>query len=277
MGATALLAHRYTAFQPQSAAIRLQGMPARETAAFLTDAETETAASVLKMMWPGRAAAVLDHFTIDRKVRVLEKLDLTTIVVFLRQLTEDSRAELIDALPESFGRRVRQALASRPGTAGFVVDSTVTAFDADTTVSEARARGSDPRLPYLYVVSPEHQLVGVVHRRDLERSDDSATLRSLMNARVQTVPATTSVAGLLGHNAWSTFDALPVVGARGVFLGVIRHKSLRSKPGVKAGTPASATAVTALLDLGEVYWSGLFSAIETFASAGRTEAQGDTQ
>jgi hypothetical protein len=35
--------------------------------------------------------------------------------------------------------------------------------------------------------------------------------------------------------------------------------------------------VTALLDLGEVYWSGLYSAIEALASVGSVDDRGDTQ
>ena len=96
-----------------------------------------------------------------------------------------------------------------------------------------------------------------------------------MHAPVQSVSATTPLAGLLEHGAWSTLDALPVIDGRGAFLGVIRHKSLRAKPEMSVRVPEPATALSALLDLGEVYWTGLFSAIETVATAGSTDAKGD--
>lgn len=277
MGALDVLARRHATAHPLSAARRLQEHPAETAALFLADLEPGITAVVLGKMSPGNAAAILDRFTIDGTVRVLETLDLATTVMLLRQLSVDSRAAIVDALPASLGRRVSEALAFRRGTVGSIVDSTVTAFDVDAPVSEVRVLGPDPRLPYVYVVGPEHQLVGVVHRRDLERTDADVKLRSIMRTRLQTVAADAPLAGLANHSAWSMFDTLPVVDSRDTFIGIIQHKSLRTLPQISEGEAGSRTAVTALLDLGEVYWSGLFSAIEALASIGPTGVQGEVQ
>jgi magnesium transporter len=275
MGASFSIARRYATAHPEAAAKRLSSIPAEGAAAFLADVEPEVAAIVLKRMWPGSADAVLAHLAIDSKVRVVETLDLTNVVVLLRQMQDDSRDAIIDALPEPLGRRVRHALALRPGTAGSVVDSSVSPFHVEATVAEVRSLGTDPRIPYLYVVDPEHRLVGVIHRRELEQADDRVALRSIMNTRVQTITATAPLAGLLNHGAWSHLDALPVIDARGTFLGIIRHKSLRASPHASAGASRSVAAVEALLDLGEVYWSTLYSAVETFAAIGPARVNGD--
>ena len=51
-------------------------------------------------------------------------------------------------------------------------------FDGDVTVGEALARGPDPRLSYLYVIDREYRLVGVIHRGELENSEeDEVTLK----------------------------------------------------------------------------------------------------
>lgn len=268
MGATASLAHRYTAAHPQSAAKCLQALPPDEAAAFLTDAEPGTVAAVVKKMSPRAATTVLEHFAVDRKAQIIEMLDLTTIVVMLRQQSVESRDTVIKALPASLGRRVRHALALRPGTVGSVVDSTVAAFHADTTVAEVRAIGSDPRLSCLYVVGPEHRLIGVLHRRDLETADSEQRLQAIMSPRVQAISATAPLAGLLNHSAWFALDVLPVVDDRGAYVGVVRHKSLRASPQGSKPASGSPTAVSALLELGEVYWSGLFSVIDALASPG---------
>jgi magnesium transporter len=271
------LAHRYATVHPGAAAKRLQELASDEAAAFLAGLEPNAAAVVVAELWPQTAAAILDHFPLDHAAKILEKLNLSRTVALLRQLPTDARDKILGAMPPTIEPRVRSALSLPAGTAGSEADAEVIPYDADATVGEALARGSDPRLPYLYVIDRDYRLVGVVHRRDAENSDQTASLRSIMNAPLQKVPATMSLAILHQHGAWSAFDALPVVDARGAFLGVIRHKALRASPQTSRKVPGPTTALTALLDLGEVYWSGLFSAIEVLAEGGAKPENGDLQ
>jgi hypothetical protein len=113
-----------------------------------------------------------------------------------------------------------------------------------------------------------------MHRRELDGSPAETPLRSIMNPRVQSLNATDPLATVHKHGAWADLDALPVVDARGAFVGIIRHKSLRASPRSMPGAPGPTTAVSAMLDLGEVYWLGLFSAIEKLASVGSMVANG---
>jgi predicted transcriptional regulator len=148
-----------------------------------------------------------------------------------------------------------------------VADSTVAPASTESTVAEARTLEDDHRIPYLYIVDQEHRLVGVIHRRDLDGADAEASLRSVMIDRLQTIPASAPLALVHEHVAWSDHDVLPVVDPRGAFIGVIRHRTLRAtllRPGLDSGPN---TALTALLDLGEAYWSSLFSAILTLSSS----------
>lgn len=269
------LARRYATAHPQAAARRLQELAFDEAATFLAGLEPETVAAVVAQMWPQTAAAILDRVAVDHAAKALEILDLSRTVALLRQLPADARDGILNALPPSFQPRVRTALSLPAGTAGSAADTEVTPFDADTTVAEALARGSDARLPYLYVIDQDYRLVGVIHRRELENSDDGALLRSIMKTSVQKVPATTPLAVLHQHPAWSSFDAIPVVDALGSFVGVIRHKALRATPQAPRMPAGPTTALTALLDLGEVYWSGLFSAIEVLAESSAKTADGD--
>ncbi len=271
------LARRYATVHPAAAAQRLQELASDEAAAFLGGLEPAEASAVVVELWPATAASILDRVALDHAAKILERMNLSRTVALLRQLPADARDEIVNALPPSLQPRVRSALSLPAGTAGSEADAGVIPFDADTTVGEALARGSDPRLPYLYVIDRDYRLVGVVHRRDAENSDQTASLRSIMNAPLQKVPATMSLAILHQHGAWSAFDALPVVDARGAFLGVIRHKTLRASPPTSRKAPGPTTALTALLDLGEVYWSGLFSAIEVLAEGGAKPENGDLQ
>jgi len=269
------LARRYATAHPDAAANRLEDLAPDEAAAFLVRLEPEEAAAVFAELWPRTAAAILDRVAADQAATILEKLTLSRTVALIRQLPASARANILNALPPSLEPRVRKALSLPSGTAGSAADSAVTPCDADTRVGEALTRGSDPRVPYLYVIDREYRLVGVIHRRELESAEEGASLRSIMKTPVQKVPATTPLAVLHQHGAWSAFDALPVVDSRDAFLGVIRHKALRAAPRVSTDRPGRATALTTLLELGEVYWSGLFSAIEVFAAGGAPTEAGD--
>lgn len=268
MSAIHSLAQRYATIHPDAAAKRLEDLDSEKAAIFLSGLEPKVAAAIVAELWPTTAAVILDRVDLDHAAKVLEMLNLSRTVALLRQLPEDVRDKILNALSPSLEPRVRRALSLPAGTAGSEADSAVTPFDMDATVGEALAHGSDPRLPYLYVIDREYRLVGVIHRRDLEYSEKSASLRSIMTTTVQKLPATTPLAVLHQHGAWSVFDALPVVDSRNAFLGAIRHKALRAAPHVSKTAVGPATALTALLDLGEVYWSGLFSAIEVLAEGG---------
>ena len=89
-----------------------------------------------------------------------------------------------------------------------------------------------------------------------------------MKAPVQKIPATTPLATLHQHGAWS-----PLMRCRWSTLEARSSASSatrRSERPLRRSRTAhgATTALTTLLDLGEVYWSGLFSAIEVLAEGG---------
>jgi Mg/Co/Ni transporter MgtE len=277
MNTTQSLAFRYATAHPRAAAQRLQELDSGQAASFLAELEPAASAAVVEQMWPGAAALVLDLIPLDQVEKVLEGLKLTKTVALLQQLPAEARDRIVDALNPPLQTRVRKALSLPIGTAGSAADSTITPFEVDTTVGEALARGLDQRLPYLYVVDRDYHLVGVLHRREMEAAKENAQLRSIMTTQPSKIPATTPLAVLHQHGAWSTLDALPVVDARDTFLGVIRHKSLRASLRSPKTLYRPTTALETLLDLGEVYWAGLFSAIEVLAESGTHMEDEDTQ
>ena len=271
------LARRYATSHPVAAATRIQDLDPDEAATFLAGLEPEAAAAVFSELWPRTAAGILDRVAPDRAAKVLEMLNLSRAAALLRQLPADARDRILNTLPPPIASRMRKSLSLAEGTAGSEADTGVIPYDAEMTVGEALARGSDPRLPYLYVIDREYRLVGVVHRRELEISNTGAVLRSIMKAPVQRIPATAPLATVHQHKSWSDFDALPVVDGRIAFLGVIRHKALRTAPRTSRAAAGPTPALTALLDLGEIYWSSLFSAIEIFAEGDAKKGTEDLQ
>ena len=266
MDSTHSLARHYATSHPDAAADCLATLEPDRIAPFLDGLEPDLAAPVLKELWPGFFARVLDHLDAGRAARLMESLDFARLMVLLSQLPAASREGIISAFPLPLAQRVRHALSLPEGTVGGVADSTLMPFDGEATVTAVRAGGLDSRLPYLYVVDEDYRLAGVVHRRELDDAPGSVTLRSIMTTRVQSLISSDPILAVFDHAAWSSLDALPVVDDRGAFFGVIRHKALRAKLPERVVAPGPAAAMTTLLDLGEVYWSSLFSAIEALSS-----------
>lgn len=240
-----------------------------EAASLLSELDPKASAAVFEEMWPEAAAPVLELVPPDQAERAIRELKIGRTAALLHRLSPQARERIVEALDPPLRTRVYKALALPFGTAGSAADSTITPFDAEATVGEAVARGLDQRLPYIYVVDRDYRLVGVLHRRELEGSKSGTVLRTIMTTSLQKVPAATPVVELHQLAAWSTLDALPVVDAQGTFLGVVRHKALRAIQPPAAGPYKPATALETLLDLGEVYWTGLFSAIELLTESGR--------
>ena len=177
------LARRYATVHPAAAAKCLQELTSDEASTFLSGLEPAEASAVVAELWPATAASILDQVALDHAAKILERLNLSRTVALLRQLPADARDGIVNALPPSFQPRVLSALSLPAGTAGSEADADVIPFDADTTVGEALARGSDPRLPYLYVIDRDYRLAGVIHRREAENSDQKASLRSISRLR----------------------------------------------------------------------------------------------
>jgi predicted transcriptional regulator len=119
--------------------------------------------------------------------------------------------------------------------------------------------------PYVYVVDDAQRLVGVMHRRQLTTSDRRARVGNIMSRQLVRLPSAAPHSAVRSHPAWDEFDMLPVVGGDGVLVGVMRHRSLRRSGRSRHVGSEGRAALAAFLDLGEVYWGGLATAVDVMA------------
>jgi Mg/Co/Ni transporter MgtE len=264
------LAARYAATHPGEVARRLESVPSQEVAELLANVEPETAVEVVEGMLPPSAAAALESMAHADLAPILERLPVARCVLVLRSVTKADRGRMIGLLPRATAAKVERLLRSSEGSAGVLAEPVPAVLTPGMDAGEALRTLEGTGGSSAYVVDEDHRLVGVIHRRDLAKSDHRARIGGLMTRQVVKLPSAASLAAVRDHRAWVDFEMLPVVDAGGVLVGVIRHKNVRRTATSRRASTAAPrrAALEGLLDLGEVYWAGLTSALEALGDRG---------
>ncbi len=278
MEATGQLATRFATEHPDEVSRRLESLEPAVVARFLEGVTPATAASLIHRMAPAIVAGSVEVMEDGPCIDMLVLVPVQRCVQVLRHVDPQRCGHILSHLPEPLETKVTRILRYPDGSAGAMADTSVDPLPADMTVGDACKISQDPRVPYVYVVGRDHRLAGVVHRRDARAADKQSTLEAIMTTDVIRIPARASVAAVQKHSAWRDLDALPVVDSSGVYVGTIRHKSLRElreSPPLAAGPESP---LSTLLDLGELYWVGLDSLVAVLAAkAGDSPAGGVEQ
>jgi Mg/Co/Ni transporter MgtE len=170
-------------------------------------------------------------------------------------LDEHARARFAAALPPSKAESVSRLLAFEPDQAGSRMDPRAPAVSEHATVGqaiEAVRREPGGALYYVYVVSENYALRGVLNMRELLSADPDSRVQAVMTENPERIRAETPIESVLRHPAWLKVHALPVVDERGSFLGAIRYSAFRkieAEAGRAPSGPDAARATSALADL----------------------------
>jgi Mg/Co/Ni transporter MgtE len=256
------LATRYAASFPVEAARRLDTLEGADVAAFLSGLEPQAAAAVTNGMLAPKVAEAFVAMEDDRLSALLEHLSETRRVQLMRSIDRDHREAVMRLLPNASIPRIERLLRSPEGSVGALAEPALAVLAADMNVDEARQALHGISTPFAYVIDDDHRLIGVIARRTLATGAQRTRIGNLMSRDVVRLPSDALRSAFGKHAAWLDHDQLPVVDDGGVLIGVLRHKSLRrigktTREVAISRRPALAT----FLDLGELYWSGLESAI----------------
>jgi magnesium transporter len=272
MEAMLRIATKYAEDHPVESARRLESLSPDEVAAFLDVVDPMAAIGVLDRMAPSVAGSCIEVMEAGPAAKILSLSTVQQSVRLLRHVDPHRRGKILGLLPGELAAQTGRILRFPAGSAASIADNSVEALPSEMTVGDARRVARDARVPYLYVVDRDHVLVGVVHKRDVQQSGEHVTLDALVIPKVIRVPAHAAVAELLRHHAWRDFDALPVVDREGVYLGVIRHKTLRELGEPRTSISRMGMPLDTFVDLAELYWLGLSTMVAALA-AGTTASE----
>ena len=277
-----LLAQNFAEGHPSDAALILERLSAEEAAAYLEELPPRLAADVVQKMVASTAGECIAQLSPQRFGQIISALPLDTSAGLLRRLDAERRERLLNQAPSNISTLLGRLLRYPENSAGALMDPRALALPEDITVTEALARiRRAPRhaLYYLYVIDREQKLVGVLNLRELMLAAPRDFLSAAMRREVTSLTALSDRAAIIEHPGWRDVHALPVIGDRGVLLGVLRYETLRRLEGeTQLPTPAGG-ALSAVLTLGELCWvslAGVLTDLTTSVGPQKTQTEKDS-
>jgi magnesium transporter len=203
--------------------------------------DEDEAAQILKTLEAKDAAPIFERLDEDTQEALVEQIGVEGIAPIVSEMAADERTDLIEALPEAVGDTLLETLekvdpvaaaeveelAKWPeDSAGGLMTTDYVSVPLELTVADAIERirkvGDDAEtVYYVYVVTDDNHLLGVVSLRDLLLSSPSAKLADVMTENVVAVSPDKDQEDVARSMAKYDFSALPVLDPSGKLLGVI--------------------------------------------------------
>lgn len=196
--------------------------------------------SLLGLLGPESAAAVLDLMPDAHAIDAIEDLDASVAADIVKELQSDERADLISSLDAENAEAilseleghiaddVRRLVAYDDDAAGSIMLTEYLAFSESLTVRELLAEiegGADEyadyNIQYTYVVDSEGRLVGVLPLRNVILAKRATPVRNVMIADPIAVLDTSSLDDVRREFREHPFLGFPVVDAERRLVGVI--------------------------------------------------------
>jgi len=149
----------------------------------------------------------------------------------LQELEGPHAQTLLEEMEPEAAEDVRCLLTHDEETAGGIMTTSFFSQPPQATVAEAldalRKEAADlDVIYYIYVEDQDGHLLGAVNLRRLLTTDPNASLESIMERRIVSVPPDADEAEVADLFAKYGLRALPVVNENGLILGVIRFKAI---------------------------------------------------
>jgi magnesium transporter len=222
-----VLRARYLERHPAEAARLVEAAP--ELMEAIANLPASSLAAFFDRVDPASVADLFLALPEPKQAPLLESLSIRASLTLLRSLEGDDRVALLDRLPKSLGRELRDLLEFPYGTAGAYMDRPIAQVRTDMTVTEALERlrrSGHRRSRSLYVVDEDHRLAGRVDLQDMALSDRETRLSAMLNPVEGVANLTTPREELVAIFDETRVDSIPVIDPEGQLIGVVRSASL---------------------------------------------------
>lgn len=224
------LVKRFIETDPQQASIALEGLGEEEAAGLVKGLPPHAAASCLERVRPAFAAELLGLLPAESAADLLVRMGPDHAADAVRALPESARPGLVDALPPELRREILDTLSYPEDSAGRLMRTDFLSFVKDVKVREVVSRlrqlAHKGVQNYVYVVSPEKKLLGVLNMRDLLLASPEAPIESIMRQDVFSVAAFTDREELIHLMGQRNFLSVPVLDAQGRLIGAVKTEDL---------------------------------------------------
>ncbi|MDE2998335.1 MAG: magnesium transporter [Gemmatimonadota bacterium] len=215
---------------PGEAARALASTPVPEAIEQLEAQAGERAAQVFERMDPDRAVVLVENMGEALFQRLWTAMDENVAASILARLSPESRTERLAVLPSGLAGEMEVLMSYPPGSAGQIMDSSVTVFSAEETAEEALTRirsFPERRIHDLCVVDDDGSLTAVLTLQEVAVAQPGDRLGQLAKGPPVCVQAMSSREEVVELLEAHKLASLPVIGGvDGRLCGIIRHDAL---------------------------------------------------
>ena len=263
------LLNAFTDAHPAEVARVLESLPVADAAEVMGELPFDRLAELLAWLAPPLAASSLDLIELNKVAAALSATRHDVAATIIRAMGPERRSRVIESLSRAARKATKNLLRYSQDTAGSLMDSQVLALAETVSAGDAVKRligAAKHALHYVYVVSEDQNLVGVVNLPELMAARPDQLLGLIAVRPVESVSARARWQVIVAHPAWTRFHALPVVEAGGRFVGVLRYASLRKLQDRLLDTGLQDHGTQTASALGELYGLGLRGLLESAAA-----------
>ncbi len=215
---------------PKDAALSLDSFSHDIILGYLKELQIADARPIFFRLNPDTITDLISGMEDSLFIGLFDKVDTQLAARLLSRLSEDKTNKKLELLPEIVSREIRDFLNYRPGTAGYLMETTVTTFFGDNSVKDVldklRKLG-DRKIVVVYVVNEEWKLLGKIPVQHIALSQPSEVLFTLMEP-APSINAMASQEEVLEVIDKEDILQVPVTDINNNLLGVIRNDALIS-------------------------------------------------
>ena len=228
--ASQALIRTFFRLHPGEAARALASTPVSEALDLLETQAGDRAAQVFERLDPDRAVTLMERMEEPLFRRLWGAMDEGVAASLLARLSPENRSARLSSLPVRLADEMKELMSYPPGSAGRIMDCSVTVFSAEETAEEALTRirtFPERRILDLCVVDDDGKLTAVLPLQEVAVAQPDDRLGQLAHGPPVYVQAMSSREEVVELLEAHKLASLPVIGGvDGGLCGIIRHDAL---------------------------------------------------
>jgi len=221
-----LLNEQLEGTRPADYAEGFQRLEIEEALAVLRLLDSETAGEILVELPTETARRLVDELPDEILAHYLDILPMDDALELREEIDPDRFESLLQVIPREDAQEIRRLLSYPEGTAGRLITENFVETRPEATMTEVldvirHAPDNFETVNYIYVLSPERHLLGLLTLRRVLRADPHAYAHEVMNSEPVTALATDDEEEVARSMARYGFSAIPVLDERGRMVGIL--------------------------------------------------------
>lgn len=195
--------------------------------------DADSAAAVLEDLPESQAARIVNQLSVEEAADIVEELSEVAQSEVLRELDSKTSQAILDEMEPTESEGLRGRIEYPADTAGALMTENYLAFSGEDTVGavledlEKHAdRYADFNVQYIYVISADGRLIGVLRLRDMLLAKRSKGILEMMIANPVSVSARTSLDKLGRMFDQHAFLGIPVLDHNFKLTGVLLRSTV---------------------------------------------------